>query len=602
MHNYYKYFSLSFICLLWTLSAFTPAIAAPKIDYTLSMEQPHTHYFEVEMSLSDVREKYVDLKMATWTPGSYLIREFSKSVENFKAFDDKGKPLKFEKINKNTWRVYSEKAANFKVNYKVYAFEMTVRTSFLDADHGYVNGASVFMHIADKKEIPSKLTIKPYKEWKVISTALEPVSGKKFTYHAPDFDILVDSPIEIGNHEEWEFTAAGVPHKIAMYGIGNYNKDKVLEDMAKVVEACTRVFNVNPNKNYLFIVHNLEKGSGGLEHLNSTTLQVNRWTYSDNNYINYLSLVAHEYFHLWNVKRIRPDVLGPFNYEQESYTNLLWVSEGITSYYDELLLVPAGIVEENYFLNYITTSITNVENQPGSKVQSVAEASFDTWIKAYRPNENSLNTTISYYSKGAIIGALLDLEIINASNGTKNLDDVMRYLYNTYHQKANRGFSNLEFQKAVELAAGKNMNQFFQDHVFDTKTIDYAKYFEYAGLNFRNIADKRGDVSFGATLSESNGKLIVRNVLRNTSAYEGGINVEDEIIAIDGFRVNNSELNKIIGMKIPGDQVTVTVARDGKIKTLEFPLLKNPNAIFTISKVANPSSRQQMVYNKWMRK
>lgn len=602
MQRLNKYIIINFISLSILITGLSAGYAAPKIDYTLSMTKPHTHYFEVEMKVSDVKQKYVDLKMATWAPGSYLIREFAKSVEDFKAEDIHGKPIMYEKINKNTWRVYTNKASAFNVSYRIYAFEMSVRTSFLDADHGFVNGTSVFMYLDNKKETPSTLTIKPYKDWHVVSTALEPVANLKWTYSAPDYDVLADSPIEIGNHEEWEFTAAGIPHKIAMYGEGNYNKNKVISDITKVIESCTKVFGVNPNKNYLFIIHNLEKGSGGLEHMNSTTLQVNRWSYSDKAYISFLSLVAHEYFHLWNVKRIRPNVLGPFNYDQENYTHLLWVSEGITSYYDEVLLVPAGVADENYFLNVLSSTITNVENQPGNKVQSVAESSFDTWIKAYRPNENSYNTTISYYSKGMLIGAMLDLEIINATNGEKTLDDVMKYLYTTYYEKAKRGISNGEMQKAVERFTGTNMDQFFNDYVYGTKTIDYAKYLEYAGLQFKNIAEGRTDLSFGANLAESNGKLMVKSVIRGTSAYEGGINAEDEIIAVDGFRVDQDGLTKYIKLKSEGESLAVTIARDGKLKTIEFPLLKNTGASYIILRYPNATPQQNKVYNIWMRK
>ena len=428
------------------IALFSILIAVPsesyaqiKMDYTLSMSKPYTHYFEVETKVTGLRKAYIDFLMPVWAPGSYLVRDFPKNVEFFKASDESGKNLKFEKINKYTWRVYSHNSDEVKLSYDVYAYEASVRTSFLDEAHGYLNGSSVFMYIENMKDLPSTLKIIPYKDWKKVSTGLNPVEGKKFTFRSPNYDILADSPIEIGNQDIINFKASGVDYSVAMYGKGNYNADTLKKYMTKVIEAETNIFNENPNKHYVFIIHNLTNGSGGLEHLNSTTLEVNRWIYS--NLTRFLSLVAHEHFHLWNVKRIRPIALGPFNYESENYTTLLWEMEGVTSYYSNLILRRTNIITPDNFLNNISGGISYVENTPGNNVQSASEASFDAWIKAYQPNENSYNTTISYYSKGAIIGMLLDLEIMNATDGKKNYDDVLKYLYNEYYKKLKRGFT-----------------------------------------------------------------------------------------------------------------------------------------------------------------
>ena len=424
------------------------------INYELSSPEPHTHYFEVGMNVSDYKVAYFDIKMPVWAPGSYLIREFAKSVENVQATSE-GKEVEVKKIDKNTWRIFSKKKNNIQIKYKVYAFELSVRTSYVDMSHSYVNGTSVFMYVNDKINVGGTLDIKPYKDWKEISTGMPIVDGNKWKRSFANYDILVDSPIEVGNQEIFDFEAAGVVHTVAMYGQGNYEVEKLKKDMARVIESCTSVFGFNPNKEYTFIIHNLTNGSGGLEHLNSTTLQVNRWTYGEKKYNGFLSLVAHEYFHLWNVKRIRPVELGPFNYEQENYTSLLWIMEGFTSYYDELLLLRSGFYDEDLYLNKLTGTITRVENQPGNKVLPLSESSLDAWIKLYRPNENSYNTTISYYSKGSLVAAMLDLEIIHSTDGEKSLDDVLIYLYKNYHEKQGRGFTEKEAKAAIEKVAGK---------------------------------------------------------------------------------------------------------------------------------------------------
>ncbi|MBW6484252.1 MAG: hypothetical protein K0B10_14490 [Vicingaceae bacterium] len=579
---------MKFLLLMLNLLIFNVLLSASSINYEVSMSEPHTHYFEVKMTIIDYQKEYIDVQMPVWAPGSYLVREFSKSVEAVEAVFNK-KMLKIEKLNKNTWRIFSQKAKEVIVSYKVYAFEMSVRTSFLDASHGYFNGTSMFMFVDELRNQPSKVAIYPYKDWKKVSTALPKTADKGFVYSATNYDILVDAPFEIGNHLTFEFTAAGVLHNVAMYGEGNYNIEKLKIDMAKVVEACTAVFGENPNKNYLFIIHNLTVGSGGLEHLNSTTLQVNRWTYNESGYKGFLSLVAHEYFHLWNVKRVRPIELGPFDYNNENYTTLLWVMEGFTSYYDELLLLRAGFYSEDELLRKFSGSINYVENQPGNKVQSLAHSSFDAWIKAYRPTENSANTTISYYSKGGIVANMLDLMIINKTKGTKNLDDVMKYLYQEYYKKQNRGFSAKEMQQALEKISGLKLDDFFANYITGTQTFDYKTVFGYAGVDVVVLSEK--SMSFGVSLSGN----VVRSVKRNTMAYDGGINVNDEILALNGFRFNDN-FSEIIEDKKPGDVLEVLLSRDNLIQTLKIPLKESEFNRYLISSPKEKNS----VYKKWL--
>ena len=277
---------------LLLLIFFTFFLQAATISYEVSMPKPQTHYFNIKMNVKGYNKDYFDIQMPTWSPGSYLIREYSKNVEEISAIYNK-KLLKVKKLDKNTWRIYSQNAKNVAISYKVYAFKMSVRTSFLDASHAYFNGTSIFMLIKELKNTPHEVTITPYKDWKKVSTSLPKTGDKGFHYLAPDYDILVDCPVEIGNHETFDFTSAGVLHHVALYGKGNYNVEKLKVDMAKVTQACTDVFGENPNKEYTFIIHNLTNGSGGLEHQSATTLDVNRWTYSENRYKGFLSLVAH---------------------------------------------------------------------------------------------------------------------------------------------------------------------------------------------------------------------------------------------------------------------------------------------------------------------
>ncbi|MDG1477928.1 MAG: hypothetical protein P8Q14_12330, partial [Vicingaceae bacterium] len=541
-------------------------LQASNISYEVSMPEPHTHYYNVKMNVTDYQKEYFDIQMPVWSPGSYLVREFAKSVEGLVATTN-DKAVKSEKINKNTWRIYAKNSKNVVINYKVYAFELSVRTSFVDASHAYFNGTSMFMFIDKLRNTPHDLTIIPFKDWKKVSTSLPKTDKGEFTYQAPDYDILVDSPVEIGNQVTFDFTSAGVVHHVAMYGEGNYDIEKLKVDMAKITQACTDVFGENPNKEYTFIIHNITHASGGLEHLSSTTLEVNRWTYEGSAYKGFLSLVAHEYFHLWNVKRVRPIELGPFDYNNENYTSLLWVMEGFTSYYDELLLYRAGIYDEETIVRKFQGAISNIENQPGNKVQPVAHSSFDAWIKAYRSNENSYNTTISYYSKGSVVANMLDLMIINNSKGKKNLDNLMQHLYKEFYKKLDRGFTPAEMQKSLEQVSGLKLDDFYAKYINGTETFDYETLFGYAGFTVETVVNK--DPSLG--ISERNNKI--RRVYRGSSAYKGGLNVNDEILAIDGYRVNGN-IQDFIDAKKVGDEVSVLLSRDNIIQTIKFPILE----------------------------
>ncbi|UOG77014.1 PDZ domain-containing protein [Hymenobacter tibetensis] len=594
---FFRFRLLAAVGLVVLLSAFHSVQAASTLRYTLAMPAPQTHYFEVDMNLGGFGKQYTDLKMPVWAPGSYLVREFARHVEGFEAKAG-SEILHTEKITKNTWRVYHPKAKDFSVHYRVYAYELSVRTSFLDAAHGYVNGTSVFMYPAEGQQLASTLEVRPATGWTQVSTSLKPAGGQ-FTFASSSYDELADSPIEIGTHKVLSFEANGTPHTVAMFGSAKYNETKLLADMKRVCEEAHRVVGKNPLDRYVFIVHNIERGTGGLEHLYSTTLSISRTAYgTEGGYKGILSLVAHEYFHLWNVKRIRPVALGPFDYDNENYTHMLWVSEGGTSYFGDLIVQRAGFVSAEDYLASTSNGITQVENTPGNKVQSAAESSFDAWIKGYRPNENSNNTGISYYNKGELIGAMLDLMIINETKAQKHLDDVMRYLYDEYYIKKKRGFTDEEYQAAVAKIAGRRFDDFFRRYVYGTETLPYEAVLGYAGLKL-TTAPVSTDAVLGATVSTAGGKLTVTSTLRDGSAWQGGLNVNDEILALDGNRLTDDP-NKLLAGRPANSQVKMLVSRDGQLKELTFPLLAGTGKRYRIEQAASPTAEQQAVLAKWI--
>ena len=588
--------------LLFAISLLTLQLSAQTIAYQLRMPKPQNHYFEVEMTLSDFKEKELNLKLPVWAPGSYLVREFSKNLNLVKAYDENGKEIQVVKKTKNTWTVKSNGEKKIKVKYEVYSFELSVRTSFLDLTHGFVSGSGVFMYVDGYKDKSGSLEIVKHPTFSTITTALPKAKmsiakdGSE-TFEFSNYDQLVDCPIEIGNQVVFDFTAAGVKHTVAMYGEGNYDVTTLKKDMATVVQAATDVFGVNPNKDYVFIIHNVVDGQGGLEHTNSTTLSVNRWTYQGAEYTGFLSLVAHEYFHLWNVKRVRPIELGPFDYDQENYTSLLWVMEGFTSYYEKLILVRAGFMGKEDFLNKLQGSINYVEGSVGTRVQPVAHASFDAWIKAYRPTENSANTSMTYYSRGSVIASIIDILIIDNSKGKQCLDHFFQHLYKKYFIEMNRGFSETEFKAELEKFVGKNLDEFYKKYIDGTEILPYAEVFDKVGISV--VDNTSFKPSFGATVREEGGKVMVKNVRAGSSAEEAGISVGDEIVGCNSYRVDQAMLEAMMSGLATAETADLLIAREEKLFAVKVRMTNFRKPNFQLVKQSNEKPSANFMY--WLR-
>ncbi|MGI8656918.1 MAG: M61 family metallopeptidase [Pyrinomonadaceae bacterium] len=587
--------------------------AAPDISYAVSMPRPSTHLLEVEMRVaygnSAGLPNETDLLMPVWTPGSYLIREYERHVQDFAAADNSGRALQWNKLNKNTWRIQTNGAREWRATYRVYANELTVRTNELNDRHAFWNNAALLMYPNGFLNAPSTLRVVPPQGWQ-IATGLPAVADQPNTFRAENFDVLYDSPFEVGTFQTLRFEARGIPHRIVIDGEGNFDAERMRADVKKIVETAADLMGDLPYRDYTFLLHLRSTGGGGLEHLNSTALIFRRFGFRpETGYHSFLHLVAHEYFHLWNVKRIRPDALGPFDYTSENYTKLLWVAEGLTSYYENILPRRAGLISDKEFLKDFATDIQNLQNVPGRNAMSVEEASFDAWIKFYRPDENSVNSQISYYAKGAILGLLLDLQIRKLSGGAHSLDDVMRYLYNDFFKK-NRNYTPADFQRASELQAGRSLDDFFRRYVRGREELDYND--ALAGVGLRLVAASktapgdnavsapREDAYLGANLNQDGDRLLIRNVLAGTPAYDQGLNAADQIVAIDGARVNLEAFNARLADKRPGDTVRVTVFRADDLRTFDIKLGGRANVEYRIVAIENPTAEQSRNYQSWL--
>jgi len=590
------------LLLMTTVTTSSFGASQPTLHFEVSFSEPQAHYVDVKMEIENLQKDFIDVKMPVWTPGSYLVREFAKNIESFVATDAHHTPLATEKINKNTWRITSNKNSRVTVQYRVYSFEVSVRTNFVDDSHAFLSPAGTFLYVDGLLQLPATVTVVPHASWSTISTGLEPVAGEKDTYRAADFDTLFDSPIEVGNQDVFTFEAAGVHHEIAMVGGGNYDKDRLAKDCAAIVEQETRIFGENPNKRYVFIVHNYQSGGGGLEHLNSTVLGASRNGYqNERSYVGFLGLVAHEYFHLWHVKRLRPMELGPFDYDSENYTRALWIMEGFTAYFDNLVLRRCGFLDENNYLQAVGGDITTIENRPGNQLQSAASASFDAWIKYYRPDENSANTGISYYSKGALLAMLLDAKILAETNGEKRLDDVLKAAYETFYVKEKRGFKEAEFQLLIEQVTGVSVADIFEV-AYTTGSLDYNRYLNAVGYEVVDYNNGVDLPDLGISTTVTDGRVVVSGVSRGTAAWKAGISVRDEIIAINDERLDThgKELNRVLQSAAIGDVLHLLISRDGQIRQLDATLLKDTRESYGIAPFKRATAEQQRLGKIWL--
>jgi predicted metalloprotease with PDZ domain len=542
----------------------------PTIHYSIAFPEAHAHYAKVEIKLQGLQAPYVDFSMPSWTPGSYLLREFAKSVERVEASAD-GKQIPYKRIDKNTWRIASKNASEIRFMYHVYAFEWSVRTSFIDADMAFMHNTSLFMQVKPFSALPGTLTVELPEAWKQLHTSLEPVDGKlpagTHRFRFSSYDELADEPLLAGNQDTLQFEVAGVPHLVAIAGKGNHAEVSFRDDLKKICETTTAIIGELPCKRYTFFVLNTEAGGGGLEHANSSTVMMPRWQWNNAaRYKQFLGLCGHEYFHLWNVKRIRPEALGPFDYSKENHTRMLWVAEGITSYYDELILRRAGFYTREAYLEKIAGYINDLENRPGRHYLSLAESSWDAWIREYRPNENSKNTGISYYLKGQVVAFLLDVQIVAASNGRRSLDDVMKVLWAEYEKRPERGFSDEEFVAMVNEVAGKDLRAFLDQFVNGVETPDYAALLKIAGIQAVNSGKEEN--TLGMQVQQENGRWVVKYVERGLGAWNAGVSANDELIAINGMRIQTG-LEEIYRVMKPDNSANLLVSRAGLIRNID---------------------------------
>ncbi|MDA0589595.1 MAG: PDZ domain-containing protein [Planctomycetota bacterium] len=585
-------------------------IAAAPIVYHIQFPDRKNHYADIVASYPTGGKDNIDLMMATWTPGSYLVREYARNVESVSAVDDARKVVQIEKTSKNRWRVSTGGSNHVHVSYRLYCREMSVRSNWVDAGYSLINGAPTFLTLVEKTKRTHRVTVDTPKEWKDVVTSLPPVDGKNHTFEAADFDELVDSPFLCGNPAIHKFEVGGKEHILAnLHEDGLWDGKAAASDVAKIVQHHQQFWGVTPYPRYVFFNLITESG-GGLEHDNNTVMMTSRFAYRvRKDYAKWLGLVSHEFFHTWNVRRLRPRALVEYDYENEVYIPTLWIAEGITSYYDDIGLIRSGVISEKEYFEAFSTTVQRVENAPGKNVQSLRDSSHDTWIKLYRRDENSDNSQISYYTKGSVVAFLLDAKIRRATDNKKSLDDAMRILY---QRCVEQGYTPDDFRSIAEEVSGIDLSEFFKTNIDEASPPDYTEALEWFGLEFEP-ADSKSDKDdsdddgkkdktpwLGVTTTVTSGRLMISKVVRDSPAWKAGLNPQDELIAIGGFRVLPADFPARLKQYADDETQTFVVSRRGELKELAVTFAASPAETWKVRVLKDSTQDQKQRRAAWL--
>jgi len=587
------------------------------IHYTIVPKDLGGHLFEVTLTVAAPDPQGQVFALPAWIPGSYMIREFARNIVRIEATAG-GRKLALAKLDKHTWRA-APTDKPIVLRYEVYAWDLSVRAAHLDQTHGFFNGTSVFLRVSGQEHASHVVDIQraadpACKTWRV-ATTLPELKARRYgfgTYVAADYDELIDHPVEMGDFALATFKAHGIPHDIVITGrVPNLDMARLQADLQKICEAQIAFFEPRskraPMDRYVFMTMAIGDGHGGLEHRASTALMCSRndlpvkgKSEMSEGYRSYLGLCSHEYFHTWNVKRIKPAVFAPYQLDAETYTPLLWLFEGFTSYYDDLMLVRSGLIDEGDYLKLVSKTINMVLRGSGRLKQSVAESSFDAWTKYYRQDENSPNAIVSYYAKGSLVGMALDLTIRAETRGKKSLDDVMRALWQRYGRDfygdgrhAGRGVTEEEVAALFDEVTGLKLGRALERYTRGTDDLPLEKLLAPFGVEW---SGKKKDPrpALGARTARDGNDCKLANVYEGGPAHRAGMSAGDVLVAIDGLRVNAANLDNLVGRYRSGDTITVHAFRRDELHAFTVKLRDDDAPQIALKAQAKPMGASRM--------
>ncbi|WP_042272137.1 M61 family metallopeptidase [Paraburkholderia heleia] len=564
------------------------------IRYTIVPKHPAAHLFEVTLTVEDPAPDGQRFMLPVWIPGSYMVREFARNIVALRAFNDAGRKVRVTKTDKHSWQAAPVKGA-LTLRYEVYAWDLSVRAAHLDDTVGFFNGTSVFLAALGHEEAQHAVDIQrpdghAYRHWRVGTALTEARGTKRYgfgEYTATNYDELIDHPVTFGEFTLASFKAHGVPHDIVIAGrVVGLDTERLAADLKKICEAQIALFEPRtkraPMERYVFMTQAVSDGYGGLEHRASTALICNRTDLpvkgkpeTSEGYRTYLGLCSHEYFHTWNVKRIKPAAFAPYDLTREDYTSLLWLFEGFTSYYDDLMLVRSGLISADEYFGLLGKTIAGVLRGAGRLKQSVAESSFDAWVKYYRQDENAANAIVSYYTKGSLVALSFDLAIRAQTNGRKSLDDVMRLLWQRHGRDFYRGkpvgVGEDDVEALIAEATGVELGALFSDAVRGTRDLPLAALFEPFGVTLEGEPERGAKPSLGARL-RGGAEATLAVVYEGGAAQKAGLSAGDALVALDGLRVTGANLDALLARYQPGTKVEIHAFRRDELRVARLTL------------------------------
>ena len=604
--------------------------AAAAVRYRIDPADPAGHYFDVVCDIDRPDAAGQVVALPAWIPGSYMIREFARNIVTMTAASSE-RAIPLRKLDKHTWRA-APCDGPLRLRYRVYAWDASVRAAHLDETHAFFNGTSVFVRVAGQEGEPHDVELvapagKAYRDWQVATTLPELDAARHGfgTYRAADYDALIDHPVEMGRFRLERFTAAGVSHEMAWTGVlPKFDADRVNADVARLCAAQIRFFGSRPGRpkskakvevpfdRYVFLTTVSGDGYGGLEHRASTALLCARDALPavtadkkaaerSSGYLTFLGLVSHEYFHTWNVKRMKPALFAPYDLARETHTSLLWIFEGFTSYYDDLFLVRTGLATERQYLGLVARTADDVLAGAGRHTQSIAESSFDAWTKYYRQDENAQNAIVSYYKKGSLVGLCLDLLIRRKSDGKASLDDAMRLMWRRYgrdfYAGGGAGLAEDAFPALVREATGVDVGDPIRRWAYGTEELPLAALLKPFGLSFRLVPQRTGP-SLGARLA-SGGEARLASVGTGGAAYRAGLSAGDVLVAVDGLRVGAGRLDALLARYQPGYTIEVVAFRGDVLQTRNV-VLETAATSVAIEPVDDAPKRAITLRRRWL--
>jgi predicted metalloprotease with PDZ domain len=580
------------------------------VRYRVAMPEPLSHELHVTMEIPGLPDRRsLDLVFPAWAPGSYLVRDFVRHVYDLAITDGHGHAVPAERLDKLRWRVRSD-GRPLRVSYRVFAFEQSVRTSFLDDNHAFWNGTSMFFFVDGETQRPCLVQVAPPPAWKV-STALAPARGPN-TFRAQDYDELADSPVEVGTHGRHTFRVGGTRFEVALYGRTNASVPRLLEALQRVAGATGKLFGGFPFDRYLFIIHALPVRGGGLEHARSTTLDIAGLAFEDEKgYLAFAELAAHEFFHAWNVKRIHDRVLGPFDYTRENYTRLLWFHEGFTEYMESVILLRAGLLGAKPYLETLADEWGKYLARPGRNTTPLSELSFEAWIKLYKPADNHTNRTVSYYEKGKWAGLVLELLLREATGGRRGVPELFRRLWRDFG-KTSAGLTSADVRAAAEAVGGRGLRSYFERYIDGTDELPVPTLLRRAGLEVTrdpvwagedDPTRARRQRAWAGLVFSSNAaadRPIVRNVIPDAPAWRAGLTYGDEVVAVDDARVTAATVGKRLADRQPGETVRIAYFRQDTLRLAEVVLGVNPERKWDFSLQIAAPLKARAIRRGWL--